>query len=372
MGVIIPARQIINKAVKSIVDYQTGKKFPIKTGIEWLDYWWLGGMIPPGIYTIAGRSGTGKTFFTQRIEENIFNESINPGCNNTILVRCNFEMSAEQLLVRRLSRELDEDIDEILFNPLVDEERKQKFKEVTDKERDDRIYYYPIPTSADEFYEDMKKFISGFPPHITVIMEVDHIALFRATYKESKKESIDHALVNCKQLTREFDNLIIVLLSQLNRNIAERRRPADAAPLPTDLFQTDELAQIADYVMCIHRPEHLNLNKYMSFPIEAYPDLNKYKDQSGKSFRTMGLIYYHSLKLRQTRIKKAVVPFAIEIIPGYEKYYDGSGVYIREENDQHEETMPTVNETQQQAFTPPPMASNIGETFQFGEGEMPF
>src|SRR5690606_41154962 len=82
------SKDLTNKTVKLINDFQQGKITPITTGIDHLDKACLGGLTPSFILGIAARSFHGKTFDLEKIQKHVREKH-----PDVIQVNANWELS---------------------------------------------------------------------------------------------------------------------------------------------------------------------------------------------------------------------------------------------------------------------------------------
>ena len=74
----------ISKSVfETLLKYQKGELTPIVTNRPWLDEI-FGGLLPGDIVTVAGQSGGGKTFESQRLKNAIMNKEVNKNASEFI------------------------------------------------------------------------------------------------------------------------------------------------------------------------------------------------------------------------------------------------------------------------------------------------
>lgn len=322
---IYTAKEEIDKAVKEISDIQRKVMRPIRFRYEHLNKNILGGAFPNTIIGIAGISGSGKSFTVQMLEEDLFNPALNPQWEDVRLLRCNFEMPVRSLLLRRISRATNMDIDEILED-IPSSDYMDQIKKVANKERSERIFYYPDMVTPEIFEKDIETFLInnkeegkkiGRPIHS--VISVDHMALIEA--QSDQKSAIDKLVKIMNRLKKNY-LVTFIMISQLNRDINKRiSNPMEHAPRRDDLYQTDTMYHLADYIVIIHRPELLGIDNYMAFKEHKYPWIDDCFKNNRTSFKTEGLVFWHYIKLREQTKKRKQTSINIEIIPGYERLY---------------------------------------------------
>ena len=326
MGLITKAVDLVNVAVRQIQRYQTHEDAPIKTRFEHFNANALGGIFKGNIITIGAISGSGKSYVLQQIEEDMFNKQLNPSCDDYVLLRCNWEMTVFKLLIRKLKRKLRKSATEILFkSPEGDD--LNRFKDVCDSERSDKIFYLEAPTDPKTWYDAVRAFLEENKHKKHVVVTIDHIALVRDVFG-SKKTAMDTLIENINMLKKEFINVSFIILSQLNRDIEGRTDIQNLAPKRSDLYNSDTIFHISDIVLVLHNPFKLGHSLYMNIPGLAvdsegntldnrYAHLHEYMervDNKWTHFLTAGNVFWHYLKVRELEdnyIDIAVEPFLL-------------------------------------------------------------
>lgn len=327
------SKEEIDSAVREIVNFQKGLIRPIKTRRDHLNDNLLGGIYPNMVISIGGLAGSGKSWNAQEIEEDIFNPVLNPHHEKLRLVRCNFEMIPRDILIRRIVKGTGLDIDELLSGE-QNEFINEKIREIAKKERDPRIFYYPETATPEVLYKDLEQLLQKFKKEDTTIhtvVSIDHIALVKAA--GDKKQAVDKFLGYLNILKKNY-LVTFLILSQLNRDIKKRsQNPMEHAPRTDDFYQSDEIYQLSDYQIAIHRPEMLGIDQYMAFKegvgTKRYPWLEQFMSFDKRSFRTEGLVFWHYLKFRHTRQKRKPLGLCIEVLPSFKDAYS-CGIKPRE------------------------------------------
>ena len=315
MGVIKKAKELVDQAVVKLKRYQKGLDKPIKTGFPHLDENMLGGIFSGNIMTIAGKSGSGKSYLLQQIEDAMFNRKLNPQCDEYVLLRCNYEMSVFKIVLRKLKKALDKSMKSILFEE-VKEYEKPAFEATCNEESNDNIYYMQEPDTPDDWYESVKVFLEEHKDKKQVLITIDHIALVKDILG-SKKKAMDNFIEKVNLLKRQFDNVSFIILSQLNRDIEGRTDPRNMAPLRSDLYNSDTIYQISDLVLVIHNPYKDGIDKYMVVGKSKYDYLEEHKQtpqNNTSNFYTFGRIFWHYLKIREIEDLEELQDLHIEVI----------------------------------------------------------
>lgn len=316
---IIKSKELVEDAIKELHNYQTGVYKPIRTRYDHLNYNLMGGLYPKEVIVIAGLSGSGKTYLAQLIEEDIFNTALNPNASNHRLVRCNWEMSVDSLLLRRLARETRLDIDEIRSRPF-EGQCKDIASSIRKQESGANVYYMPEVATAQEFLEAMEEFLSRQEDGVHTVVSIDHVGLTKNT--STKKASIDDLVAAANILKKKY-RVTIIIISQLNRSIEERSdNRTGHHPRSSDIYESSNMFQLSDATIIVHRPELIHIaENYMKFNPQSYKWLDKYKMQDGTGFQTKGLIFYHYIKLRNMRTREITKRLFVDVIQGFEGLY---------------------------------------------------
>lgn len=275
MSTIKKAKEIVKTAFEKLKRFQSGEDKPFVTSDEKLNDALLGGLFPKSVLVIAAISGGGKTTKLQQLEEDFFNPVLNPNADKHVLLRCNWEMSVFKLTLRKLKMVLKRKLTDILYNPVAEED-KDTYNNIFLQEASDRVFYMEEPTDPDTWFKDCDEFLQKHKKAKMVLITVDHIALVKDTFG-GKKRSMDTLIEFMNILTNRYDNVAFIALSQLNREIENRKDVHTLAPQRSDLYNTDTLFHIADVVLVLHNPHKLGHSRYMLVPSKQYvKHLKKY------------------------------------------------------------------------------------------------
>ncbi len=304
---IKPVKKLINNTARTLVRYQTGEIYTTKTARPQLDNT-LTGLLPGDIVVIGGASGSGKTFELQTIRENIMNVDINPMADRYVFLDYSFEMKLFNTVLRGLNRHLNKPKKDILLKEF-DEKEKALATRYLDTLRDDRFFIEESPCTPEDFLNSARAFLEEHRDKERVVIAIDHLAIFKNQPGKGKKETIDAVVEGINLLKREFENPIFILLTQLNRGILGRIRDNDinAGPNRSDLYQSDTIFHIADYIVVVQNAHRLGISEYLRVNPALYPYLQQHmtepKGASRKvSFFTLGKIFYHVLKVREGEV----------------------------------------------------------------------
>lgn len=318
------SNKITRSACELIRKYQSGELLPARTGYDYLDRACMGGLYPQNVIAIGGRSGTGKSFFLQKVMDSVMDVRINPQAKDYMYIRCEFEMNPMDLIVRMIADRLGKTVEDVLTKKQTASEEAVA-QNIINKFDDPRIVYVPFPVTADKLCSELeRRTLPQLSSKRLIIVSVDHIALVKKSGKDLKT-SIDDFLARINELKLKFENVVFLLNSQFNRNIESRvTDPRMHAPMKSDFYASDELGQLASVMVGLHNPYDLGIDKYMSFSEKRYPWLDRFKTDTKKSFHTRGLIFHHVLKIRQGDIDR-FEGIHVDVKLGFDKVYREQG-----------------------------------------------
>lgn len=299
-------RRKINKEAYVLKKYQSGKIKVVKTGRPQIDDT-LTGLLPGDIVVIAGASGAGKSFELQTIRESIMSKELNPEADDYIFLDYSFEMKLFNVVLRGLHKHMGKSKRDILLQEFTPAEEALS-KRYLQTLNDERYYIEENPLTPKQFYEQTREFLIANKDRKAVIIAIDHIALFKNDGGE-KKGAVDAAVEYINLLKREFGNAYFIVLSQLNRNILGRTADKDLNSMPNrgDVYQSDTMFHIADYLVIVHNPFRLGINQYLKVNPAHFPMLMEFFTATEGvskrvSFETKGNIFYHVLKIREGEV----------------------------------------------------------------------
>lgn len=301
---IKPVKEIAEKAYEQLKQYQTGNLQPIKSGRPWLDEI-FGGLLPMDITTIAGASGGGKSFELSRIRKFIMNPENNTSAKNFIWLDRSLEMKYISNVLRDLKIILNKTKKKILLEAFSDEELQlvEEYKNLT---TDNRYFIDEEALTAEQFETRMDEFLSQHKDKEAVFISTDHIALDKDE-KGDKKRTVDGITEAINRLKKKYPNSYWFILTQLNREILKRIKDKDVMAMPnrSDVYQSDTIFHISDYLYVTHNPNRLGIGKFSRVNKEVYDYLEEHfvEEKDGKvSFETLGNIFYIILKMREADI----------------------------------------------------------------------
>lgn len=340
------SESIVLETLDDLKRYQTGDILPVKTCYGYINKLLLGGIRPQQCIAICGRSGTGKSYAAQKILESILDTRLNPQADDYMLLRCEFEMNPMDLLLRRISRELDRPMADIIGRVQTASD-EAKIRAIVEKEIKHNIVYIPAPCSVEELREALdKEFLPNLTTKKMVFVSIDHIGLTKVLNGDPKG-TLESTVAMINDLKLKYKNVVFIVLSQLNRDVEKRTDPKNHAPVMSDIYNSDTLSHLCSLIIILHNPYSLNIDKYMAFGKGKYKWLDAFKSDGGNSFKTEGLIFHHVIKNRMKENEKFMQNRTIfaEVISGYELLYGNSkGVLDFDEKEKPEERKEQIEE----------------------------
>lgn len=276
-----------------------------------------------GNINITGNSG--KSFELQRVKNFIMSPENNPKADNFVWLDHSLEMRMISNIIRDINLKTKKSKGKIISEEFTEEEKvivSEYYKQITDG----RFFVEEDPSDAETFYQNMKDFLSQHTDKEAVFVAIDHIALSKAKSGQ-KKSGVDDTMEAINRLSKEYPNSFWIILSQLNREIERRSKDKDydAKPNRGDLYASDTIFHLADYVYVTHNPFKLGVNAFMRFNENRYEDLREHFIERSKgkaSFDSLGRVFFVVLKMREADSVFRDI-FIEEIdIPDIEKYRD--------------------------------------------------
>ena len=282
--VIKPIAEAAQKILTYIDHRRKGYIKSMKTPWNKMNQVTMGGLEWQSIIAIAGMSGGGKTAISGQLETGLVD--LNPQENIAVL-NFNFEMLAARLIGRKLSGGLDLTTRELYSadeNNKVNDYQYEKIVAEAKKLTQYSIHYVEMPGTVEMIKNTILKFseMEGIKGKGIVIF-LDHTLLVRGKDGDKEREVLYDLMAMFNEIKKRI-KCIIVVLSQLNRDIEHRDRisePSQQFPKKSDLFGGDALYMYSDIVLVTHRPEMLNITAYGT---QQWPTNNK--------------VFFHYLKAR--------------------------------------------------------------------------
>ncbi len=298
-SIIQPSEEVINEALLLLDKYKSGEITPLKTRYAHFNMLGLGGLMPKSIYAIAGISGSGKTRFLLELEEDIF--SINTGAD-PILIRAHFETPPERILLRKMASASNKSVLRVLYEDCTPQEQ-YLYDEIVKNSKSKNIFYIKEPQYVAVFLNALEEFLSEHKNCKNIVLSLDNIHLLKATNSDKKRNTITELMEGVNELKLRYNNLTVIIIAQLNRDIESRTLQAELAPRRSDIFNSDVIFHFSDLLVVRHNPFKLGHDKYMQLGKHTtkphkYDHLLEWMDASETCFTTKDAVFYHYLKVR--------------------------------------------------------------------------
>ena len=280
--------EVIEKSIKNIDDRRKGRIKSFITPWDSINNATAGGIEWGSIITIGARPGSGKTMFVSNFLRDC--KILNPTQDFNIL-EFQLEMTNEQYGQREIVAATGLDYNQVLSTKQqLDDfnfKRVQQYGEDCKKLHDLGVYRGQINKSitANELEKAVHFYYNklGCKP---LVVTIDHSWLIKKDSTEKEKLQTLYNTADVLIRLKQDLPIIIIMLTQLNRNIEEplRKTPGSIQNYPTssDIFGGDALMQASDIVLVLSRP--------FTFDITAYGPKSYVVDDDS--------IFLHLLKVR--------------------------------------------------------------------------
>jgi replicative DNA helicase len=279
----------IDKPTKDILKYIDDRRKGVVRSLrtKWLKFnrQCMGGIEPNAIYTIAGISGSGKSSFANSLETDLFDLN---SSEDFVVLSFSFEMLSSKQVGRKLSYKTKRTTSE-LYSGNSDQERISDEVFHTLKKHSETIRKYPVyyvdsPGTVEQIKNTIFDFAKTVAKGRWLVIFFDHTLLTRGKLGEKERETLAD-LQRMFMEIKKYGKNTIIQLSQMNREIESVDRLNNSSmhyPVRRDLFGGDSVFQASDYVIVLHRPELLGIDRYgqSNLPVQ-------------------NLIYMHFLKVRE-------------------------------------------------------------------------
>lgn len=222
----------------------------------------MGGIEPNTIYTIVGISGSGKSSFVNTLETDLIDLNSN---QDVIVLNFSFEMLSSRQVGRKISSKLRQTTAELYSanNELTDD-LLDRVEQTSQQIKSYPIYYVDTPGTVEDIASTINYFYETKAKDKKFVIILDHTLLVEGQDRESALQVISE-LQKLFIKVKKLPNTTIIQLSQMNRNIENPERinnPSMHYPMRSDISSADTIFHASDYVICIHRPELLNIQQY--------------------------------------------------------------------------------------------------------------
>lgn len=200
------------------------------------------------LVVIGGRPSMGKSSLAFQIA--LHNIKRNKG-----VIIDSLEMSSEQVILRLVACENQESISDLKKGLVTNFEKFNKTLDFLSKNK-----YLHIDDKPLTFNQLKSKFLKikrardkvGLPTNLWIIDHIGYVTLFG---KMQKRDELSAGSKLLKAVAKEF-GITVILLSQLNRAVTDRKGLSKNKPQMSDLKDSGSLEEDADYVVLPHRDSY--------------------------------------------------------------------------------------------------------------------
>lgn len=255
--------------------------------------------------TLAGLSGSGKSLICEEFKRDFVD--LNPDDKFDIL-SFEFEMHSKDQVARNLSGKLGMSTKYLYSGEdnFIKDDEFEHIENVAMSLRRYPIYYVDDFGSVDEIRDTVLDFVDRqdlLSRDRGLVVTIDHVLLTKGKQAEAEKKVIDTLSHMCVELKKKLTSMglrvMIILLSQLNRNIETPDRVMNNMlhyPTKNDIFGASSLFQASDYVLVTHKPAVVDgIGEYYGPPRASFPKgLPVYTPEDEER----AMVYWHLLKER--------------------------------------------------------------------------
>ncbi|GAB2567315.1 replicative DNA helicase [Leucobacter ruminantium] len=236
----------------------------------------IGGIKPGAMYTVAGRSGGGKSIFGLQLAQHVAETGGRVGY-------VSLEMTEKDLWKRLAS------MMQGIHQSALQHHQLTERGWLAVKEAESAIGGLPLEVydRAGASWEDVTGFARALHRKGDLrLLVVDYLGLVKSPAgSRSRSQDLEGWANDAKALAKDLD-CAVVLLEQLNRDSTGRKSPR---PVVTDLRGTAALEHAADAIVLLHRPEkRINGKSHMTTDIEFIVPKNRQGTTGERTLRFEG------------------------------------------------------------------------------------
>jgi len=248
--------KVLDETISIIERRANGEKFGYTTGWSNLNKALGGGITFNTNFTIAGRTGTGKSAFANILLLGILEN--NPDVTYKVIY-WNWEMLNYQQGLRIFSNKTSKSVNQLMSSQeIISKEELENVKKIRKNFDNYEVYMADVPYVS-EVVKGLVQEQHIKEKEIRLINFFDHTRLVLQGNTKTEEEKI-HKFFEMLQFLKKQCNCTNIILSQLNRKVDDdfNRSGNYRVPILSDLFGADAVAQYSETVLLLHRPEIYN------------------------------------------------------------------------------------------------------------------
>ena len=289
---IYDSSQAVDSAKEFIAKRRRGEIRGLKTQWTTLNRAIGGGWDRATQVIIGAQTSVGKSAFANIMVQSML--ELNP--DPIIVLYFNFEMSCKEQIIRNVSSKIGMTVQEIKSTEsYLDDDTYYKITETADKLKEYNYVFVDTPMDKD-MIEQVIRWYSEQYPACTIINLFDHTRLILSEKNQREMDMLDGVSGMGVRLKNELGT-INIFISQLNREMMDNdRRRLGFEPENTHIFGSSRVAQDANTIMLLHRPELYNIEVYYKYPTENKMFIHLTKNRDGPVGM---LVFNHNIGINQ-------------------------------------------------------------------------